>query len=195
MNSGAHSCRTTQRQKTKVYYSSVVAKAREQSNIDKNSALTYFYKQKAYQTTSANRSYADALKYGKNTLLRADNTLVPVSRITRPDPVKQGVSTKIPRPAGNRPSVTTCFNKSYNQHPAMHITLHNRFDVFNTVDTTDGLDVPLLCHKNAFVVKNMDNASVGAVRTQLGEDHSPVLERKSKISLVGKKTKLGVLMG
>ena len=41
----------------------------------------------------------------------------------------------------------------------------------------------------------MDNASVEAVRTQLGEDHSPVLERKSKISLVGKKTKLGVLMG
>ena len=158
MNSGGHICRTTQRQKTKVYYSSVVAKAREQSNIDKNSALTYFYKQKAYQTTSGNRSYADALKYGKNTLPRADNTLLPVSRITRPDPVKQGVSTKIPRPAGNRPNVTTCFNKSYNQHPATHITLHNRFDVFNMVDTTDELDVPLLCHKNAFVVKNTDSA-------------------------------------
>ena len=166
---------------------SCLANARQQSNIDKNLALTYFYKQKAYQTTSGNRSYADALKYGKNTLSRADNTLVPVSRNTRPDLVKQGVSTKIPRPAGIRPNVTTCFNKSYNQHPVTHISLHNRFDVFNTVDTIDKSDVPLLCHKNAFVVKNMGNASVEAVRTQLGGDHSPVLERKSKISLVGKK--------
>ena len=150
MNSGGHSCRTTQRQKNKVYHSSVVAKAREQSNIDKNLALTYFYKQKAYQTTSHNRSYADALKYGKNTRLRADHTFVPVSPIRRPDPVKQGLFTEIPRPAGNRPNVTTCFNKSHNQHPAMHITLHNRFDVFNTVDTTDESDVPLNRHKNAF---------------------------------------------
>ena len=165
----------------------MVAKAREQSNIDKNSALTYFYKQKAYQTTSPNRSYADALKYGKTTRLRADHTFVTVGPIRRPDPVKQNSFTAIPRTAGNRPNVTTCFNKSHNQHPAMHITLHNRFDVFNTVDTTDESHVPLNCHKNAFVVKNMENASVEAVRTQLGQDHSPVLERKSKISLVGKK--------
>ena len=133
--------------KTKVYYSSVVPKAREQSNIDKNSALTYFYKQKAYQTTIANRSYADALRYGRNTCLKADHTVVPFSRIRRPDLVKQGVSTEIPRPAGNRPNVTTCFNKSHNQHPAMHIALHNRFDVFNTVDTTDESHVPLNCQK------------------------------------------------
>ena len=194
MNSGGHSCRTTQKQKTKVYYSSVVAKAREQSKVDKNSALTYFYKQKAYQTTSLNRSYADALKYGKTTRLRADHTFVTVGPIRRPDPVKQNSLTALPRTAGNRPDVTTCFNKSHNQHPAMHITLHNRFDVFNTVDTTDKLHVPLNCYKNASVVKNMDNP-VEAVQTQLGQDHSPVLERKSKISLVGKKTKLGVLMG
>ena len=195
MNLGGHSCRTTQKQKTKVYYLSVVAKAREQSNIDKNSALTYFYKQKAYQTTSPNRSYADALKYGKITCLRDDHTFVTVSPIRRPDLVKQGSFTEIPRTAGNRHNVTTCFNNSHNQHPAMHITLHNRFDVFNTVDTTDESHVPLNCHKNASLVKNMNNVGVEAVRTQLGQDHSPVLERKSKISLVGKKTKLGVLMG
>ena len=51
--------------------------------------------------------------------------------------------------------------------------------------------MPLNCYKNASVVKNMDNASVEAVRTQLGQDRSPVLERKSKISLVGKKTETG----
>ena len=57
---------TTQRQKTKVDYSSVVSKARQHSNIDKNMAIRYFTRQKAYQTISVNKSYADALKFGKD---------------------------------------------------------------------------------------------------------------------------------
>ena len=65
MNLGGHTNMTTQRQKTKVYYSSVVSKARQHSNIDKNMAIRYFTRQKAYQTISANKSYADALKFGK----------------------------------------------------------------------------------------------------------------------------------
>ena len=127
------------------------------------------------------------MKYGKNTLNRADNILLPVSRITKSDPVKQGVSKKITTSSGNWVNATTCFNKTYNQQSPRHITLHNRFDVFNTVDMTDEVDMTLLCHKNAVCDENIDNARVETVRTQLGKEYSPALERKSKISLVGKK--------
>ena len=98
---------TTQRQKTKVYYSSVVPKARQQSNIDKNLAIRYFNKQKAYQSISVNKSYADGLKYGRNTLAKVNNNVLPPSRITKSDPVKQGVSTRTGRIPANQVNVTT----------------------------------------------------------------------------------------
>ena len=191
MNLGGHMSMTTQRQKTKVYYSSIVSKARQQSNIDKNLAIRYFNKQKAYQSISANKSYADALKYGRNTLAKVNNTLLSASRITKSDPVKQGVSTTIGRPSANRVNATTCFNKTYKQESPIHITLHNRFDVFNTVDTTDEVDMPSVCYKDAFCDENIGNVSLESVRTQLGEQSCPVLERTSKISSVEKKNETG----
>ena len=125
-----------------------MSKARQQSNIDKNLAIRYFNKQKAYQSISANKSYADALKYGKNTLAKVNNTILPPSHITKSDPVKQGVSTTIGRIPANLVNATTCFNKTYKQESPVHITLHNRFNVFNTVDTTDEVDISLVGKKN-----------------------------------------------
>ena len=163
-----------------------MSKARQQSNIDKNLAIRYFNKQKAYQSISANKSYADALKYGRNTFAKVNNNLLPPSHITKSDPVKQGLSTRTGRTPANRVNATTCFNKIYKQESPVHITLHNRFDVFNIIDTTDEVDMPSVCHKDVFCDENTGNALSESVQTQLGEQSCPVLERKSKISLVGK---------
>ena len=87
----SHTNMITQRQKTKVYYSSVVSKARQHSNIDKNTAIRYFTRQKAYQTISANKSYADALKFGEDSSAKVKANPQQIKNITNLDPAKQGV--------------------------------------------------------------------------------------------------------
>ena len=145
MNLGGHTNMTTQRQKTKVYYLSVVSKARQHSNIDKDMAIRYFTKQKACQRISANKSYADALKFGKDTFAKVKTNPLPPIHIKNSDLVKQGVPTRTVKIPANRVNATTCFNKIYKQESPVHITLHDRFDALNIIDTTDEVDMPSVC--------------------------------------------------
>ena len=66
ISSGVHANMGTQSCKSRVFYSSVIVKARQDCNIDKQEACYYFARNKAYQKATANKSYADALKLGKN---------------------------------------------------------------------------------------------------------------------------------
>ena len=52
-----------QKHETKVYYSSVIPIARQ--DIDLDTAFFYFSKNRAYQNTVKQKSYADVLKFGK----------------------------------------------------------------------------------------------------------------------------------
>ena len=54
---------------------------------------------------------------------------------------------------------------------------------------------PFVCHQDKYCVENTGYATSESVQTQLGTRCSPALEGKSKSSLVGKKTKMGVLTG
>ena len=186
---------TTQRQKSKVYCSSVVSKARQHSNIDKNTAIRYFTRQKAYQTISANKFYADALKFGKDSSAKVKANPQQTIDIKNPDPVKQGVQPSIVKTPSNRVNATTCFTKIYKQESPVPPTLRNRFDTLQLIDTTDNVNMPSVCHKDAYCGDSTGYATSESVQTQLGEQSYPDLERKSKTSLVGKKTKMGVLMG
>ena len=185
MNLGGHTNMTTQRQKTKVYYSSVVSKARQYSNIDKNMAIRYFTKQS--NRISANKSYADALKFGKDTSAKVKTNPLPTIHIKNSDPVKQGVQTRIVETPANHVNATTCFKKIYKKKSPVPITLHNRFNALNLIDTTDEVDIPSVCHKDAHCDENTGYAISESLQTQLGEQSYPVLERKSKIFFGGEK--------
>ena len=47
---------------TRIHYSSVVPRARQDMALDKDVALVYFVKNKVYQHTVKHRSYADVVK-------------------------------------------------------------------------------------------------------------------------------------
>ena len=81
----------SQRQNTRVYYSLVVSKARQQSNIDKHTAFRYFSRYKAYQKTIPNKSYADALKFGKHSPVNVKSNAYQITKNKRFDLVKDCV--------------------------------------------------------------------------------------------------------
>ena len=49
-------------QPSKTYFSSVHLMARQDSNLDKNTALFYFARSKSFQLVTTNKSYAEVLK-------------------------------------------------------------------------------------------------------------------------------------
>ena len=94
----------------------------------------------------------------QNTFAKVNNNPLPPSHIKKSDPVKQGVSTRTVKTPANRVNATTCFNKIYKQESPIHITLHNRFDALNVISTTDKVDMPSVCHKDAYHDENTGNA-------------------------------------
>ena len=170
---------TAQRYKTKVYYSSVVSKARQLSNIDKNTAIRYFTRQKAYQTIRANKSYADAVKFGECSSANVKSNPQQIKNRKHSDPENQGVTTSSVETSSHRVNATICFTKIYKQESPVPITLHNRFKALQLIDTTDDVNILSVCHKNAYCGGNTGYAISESLHTQLGEQFSPALEHKS----------------
>ena len=114
--------KTIERQKRRVYYSLVVSKSSQESNMDKHTALCHFSRYKAYQKTNANKSYADALKFGKHSPVNVKSNAYQIKKNKSSDLGTECVKTNIIKTPANLVSVTTCFTKIYKQKSPESIT-------------------------------------------------------------------------
>ena len=77
---GDHTSMITHIHKSRVYYSSVIPEARQACNTSKDIACHYFYRDRCYQTTKPNKSYADALKLNNQVPTKQSHRLLCKSR-------------------------------------------------------------------------------------------------------------------
>ena len=181
----------THSHKSRIYYSSVIEKARQDCNIDKHKACYYFARNKAYQKATANRSYADALKFGKSVTFHSGCSEPLPRKQTTANNVKANTKSINAETPANRVHVTKCLIKVNERQYQKPIRLHNRFDVLQHIDTQEG-DVHSICYETTDESPTESNR--GNVINQPGAS-CPALDCRFKTPLAVKKTKLGVLMG
>ena len=177
----------THSHKSRIYYSFVIEKARQDCNIDKHKACYYFARDKAYQKATANRSYADALKFGKSVTFH--------SGCSEPLPQKQTTATNVKantksinaETPANRVHVTKCLIKVNERQYQKLIRLHNRFDVLQHIDTQEG-DVHSVCYETTDESPTESNR--GNVINQPGAS-CPALDCRFKTPLAVKKNETG----
>ena len=121
---------TTHKQKTRVYYSSVVPGARQESHTGKDTALLYFFKNKAFQKTVKQKSYAEALKFGKFQPVKVNVSASQCQEKQCVNVVKQKAKTGTSATPVSPVNVTKRFTKINKRECQKPITLHNRFNAF-----------------------------------------------------------------
>ena len=191
-------------------YSLVNPTARQDSNIEKETAFDYFRKQKSVQKIVANKSYAQAVKsprdktQGNNTYPKnfapctpLHNKVVNKKEATNTYNHKLTCTkaTKVPRTLVTGAGVKPCVSYTENS-----ITLNNRFQILDTLcdmhtehDKVE--DQYVLVGNNDIQAHELHvNELVKMPGKHLG-DTIPGLEGKSKIHSLGKKPNLGFLMG
>ena len=176
----------THTQKSRVYYSSVVPKAKQECNTSKGTAWCYFLKANSYQKVRANKSYADALKSEKKVLVNVKNSVSHCQQNNTSNSVKANVKIHTVKIPVNRVNATTRFTRIYKPQNQKPITLHNRFDVLQHIDTPQELDMQSVCYENKHVDRDDVGFSKVGVQTQLGTCF-PALDGRSNLPLVGKK--------
>ena len=188
----------------------VNSNARQDSNIDKETAFDYFRKQKAFQKIVANKSYAQIVKAARyqnqesNTCCKIvghrtplDKRVVNKKEVTNTynDNLACTKAFKAPRSvvtgAGVKPRV------SYTENS---ITLNNSFQILDTL-----CDMHTAYDKVEDQYALIENNNIEAHESYLNElakmpekylgDTSPSLEGKSKKSFTGKKNKTGFSKG
>ena len=173
------------------FYSSVIVKARQDCNIGKQEACYYFARNKAYQKATANKSYADVLKLGKNVKSHSRCSEPLPRNHTTDSNVKANTKSVNAKTPVNRVNAAKCFTKVNERPYQKPITLYNRFDVLQHIDKQESA-VHSVCYENTeeFNVESY----TGNVTTQPGAS-CPALDCRLKTPLAVKKTKLGVVMG
>ena len=151
-----------------MYYSSVVSKARQESNMDKDTALLYFFKTKSYQKTIPNKSYADVLKFGKTIPVNVKSNASQFKENKCSDAVKECVKITTTETPVNQVNATTCFNTIYKREYQKPITLHNWFEAFHHIDTKDDIDIQSICHQDTYCDRNTVCKPTKSVQPQLG---------------------------
>ena len=176
----------THTQKSRLFYSSVVPKAKQECNTCKDTAWCYFLKANSYQKVRANKSYADAVNSEKKILVNVKNSVPHCQQNNTSHSVKVYVKIHTVQTPVNRVNATTLFTRIYKPQHQKPITLHNRFDVLQHIDTPQELDMQSVCYENT----HFDGDDVGfskvGVQTQLGT-YLPSLDDRSNSPLVGKK--------
>ena len=175
---GDHTSMITHIQKSRVYYSSVSPEARQTCNTSKDTACYYFNRDRCYQKTNPNKSYADALKSTNHVPTKEPHNLMCDTRDYIVPTFVKKIQTSTGKTPVNRVNATTCFTKIKKQQYQNPIKLHNRFQALQHIDTEHDIEAKQVCKQ------------IEDVHSKLGVSR-PVLDGKSKTPLAGNKNKTG----
>ena len=191
INLDGHIDMVTQKHKTRVYYSSVVPRARQHIDLNKDTALLHFSKNKAYQNTVTQNSYAEVLRFGRTIPVTVKPSTAQLEKQKCSNCLSTLVQSKLPEAPVHLVNATESFTKIYKQEYQKPLMLHNRFDVLKIIDTSNVVyDMHCISEQNTEGCdRNFVSKLAMGVDAQLGDLLCPALDGKSKTFLVGKKRK------